>query len=206
VNGPTNAERVLELVDERPPTLGKGRLLCVDGPAGSGKTTLADEVAALSGAAVVHMDNLYEGWDGLPKVGRQLDRLLLPLSRNRPGSYRRWDWYADRWAEVVVVAPRPLLVLEGVGSGSRSHAGLTTVLAWVEVPVDLRLRRGLARDGVQLDRHLRAWTAAEQEHFARDSTRSRADLVIDGTRGSAGGPAAGRGVERGPGGSAPFPP
>ena len=179
-----NSERVLELVDDRPPTLGRGRLICVDGPAGSGKTTIASEIAALTGAPVVHMDNLYEGWDGLPRVGDQLDRLLRPLSRNRPGSYRRWDWYADRWAEVVVVPPAPLLVVEGVGSGSRSHAGLITVLVWVEVPAALRLERGLARDGVEMDEHLRAWARAEQEHFDRDGTRSRADLVVDGTTGS----------------------
>jgi dephospho-CoA kinase len=180
----TNAERVLELVDERPPTLGRGRLLCIDGPAGSGKTTLATEVAALTGAPVVHMDNLYEGWDGLPRIRTQLDKLLLPLSRNRPGSYRRWDWYADRWAEAVAVPPAPLLVLEGVGAGARTHAGLTTVLAWVEVPAEQRLVRGLARDGVQFDEQLRAWTVAEQLHFERDDTRARADLVIDGDRGS----------------------
>jgi hypothetical protein len=130
------------------------------------------------------MDNLYEGWDGLPRIAGQLERLLRPLSQNRAGSYRRWDWYADRWAEVVVVAPAPLLVLEGVGSGSRTHRSLITVLAWVEVPPDLRLRRGLARDGVELDAHLRAWAVAEQQHFSADDTRSRADLFIDGRRGS----------------------
>jgi cytidylate kinase len=175
---------VLELVDDRPPTLGRGRLLCIDGPAGSGKTTLATEVAALTGAPVVHMDNLYEGWDGLPRIRTQLDRLLLPLSRNRPGSYRRWDWYADQWAEVVAVPPARLLVLEGVGAGARSHAGLITVLAWVEVPAGLRVTRGLARDGVELEEQLRAWAVAEQEHFAHDQTRARADLLIDGGDGS----------------------
>jgi uridine kinase len=185
VSGSPNVERVLQLVDDRPPTLGRGRLVCVDGPAGSGKTTLADEVAALTGAPVVHMDNLYEGWHGLPRVADQLDRLLGPLSRNRPGSYRRWDWYADRWAEVVVVPPAPLLVVEGVGSGSRPHAGLITVLVWVEVPADLRLERGLARDGVEMDEQLRAWARAEQEYFDREDTRARADLVVDGTSGSA---------------------
>ncbi len=142
------------------------------------------EVAQATGAPVVHMDHLYEGWGGLPRVQRQLDRLLLPLSRNRPGSYRRWDWYADRWAEVVVVPPAPLLVLEGVGSGSRSHAGLITVLAWIEVPADLRLERGLARDGVEHDEHLRAWAVAEREHFERDDTRARADVHLDGSSGS----------------------
>jgi uridine kinase len=159
-------------------------LLCIDGPAGSGKTTLATQVVAATGASVVHMDNLYEGWGGLPRIRAQLDRLLQPLSRDRPGCYRRWDWYANRWAEVVVVRPAPLLVLEGVGAGARGHAGLTTVLTWVEVPADLRLARGLARDGVELEEHLRAWAEAEEEHFAAEDTRSRADLVIDGNRGS----------------------
>jgi len=181
---PSNAERVLELVDDRRPTLGRGRLVCIDGPAGSGKTTLATEIAEVTGAPVVHMDNLYEGWHGLPTVSRQLERLLRPLSRNRPGSYRRWDWYAGRWAEVVVVPVAPLLVLEGVGAGSRSHAGLVTALVWVEAPVDLRMQRGLARDGAELDEHWRQWAVDEQEHFALDDTRARADLVIDGTRGS----------------------
>ena len=138
----------------------------------------------MTGAPVVHMDNLFEGWQGLPTVSKQLDRLLRPLSRNRPGSYRRWDWYAGEWAEVVVVAPVPLLVLEGVGAGSRTHDGLTTALVWVEVADGLRLERGLARDGVELDEYWRQWAVAEQRHFEQDDTRARADLVLDGTRGS----------------------
>jgi hypothetical protein len=130
------------------------------------------------------MDNLFEGWAGLPSVADQLDRLLGPLSQNRPGSYRRWDWYAGRWAEVVVVPPVPLLVLEGVGSGSRTHESLITALVWVEVAQDLRLARGLERDGAELDAHWRQWALDEQVHFARDETRARADLVVDGTQGS----------------------
>jgi dephospho-CoA kinase len=133
---------------------------------------------------MVHMDNLFEGWHGLPTVSKQLDRLLRPLSRNRPGSYRRWDWYAGTWAEVVVVPPVPLLVLEGVGAGSRTHDGLITALVWVEVTQELRLERGLARDGAEIDEHWRRWAADEQVHFEQDDTRARADLVVDGTQGS----------------------
>ena len=100
---------------------GPGRLICVDGPAGSGKTTLAEELASLSGAPVIHMDDLFEGWDGLPRISDQLDTLLPPLAEGRPGSYRRWDWPGDAWAETVLVPPAPLLVLEGVGSGALAH-------------------------------------------------------------------------------------
>ena len=176
------ASIVLSLLAERPPTLGEGRLVCIDGPAGSGKTTLAAAVAAERPAArVVHMDDLYDGWDGLPRLTAQLDGLLRPLARGEAGSYRRYDWHAGRYAETVTVAPGPLLVLEGVGSGSRAHADLITVLAWVEAEPDLRLRRGLERDGAALADRWRRWAADEDLLFRREGTAERADLVVDGT-------------------------
>jgi hypothetical protein len=176
------ASIVLSLLAERPPTLGEGRLVCIDGPAGSGKTTLTAAVAAERPAArVVHMDDLYDGWDGLPRLTAQLDGLLRPLGRGEAGSYRRYDWHAGRYAETVTVAPGPLLVLEGVGSGSRAHADLITVLAWVEAEPDLRLRRGLARDGAALADRWRRWAADEGLLFRREGTAERADLVVDGT-------------------------
>lgn len=177
------AETVLALARSRPPTLGTGRLVCVDGPAGSGKTTLASALAGLvPGARVVHMDDLFEGWDGLPTVDAQLGSLLEPMSEGRPGRYRRWDWHAGAWAEEVEVGPVDLLVLEGVGSGSRAAEAVTTVLVWIEAPYDERMRRGLERDGDAFAPHWEAWALSETEHFARHRTRERADLVLDGTR------------------------
>jgi hypothetical protein len=180
----SNAEQVLGLALERPPTLGRGRLICVDGPAGSGKTTLAGELAELSGGDVVHMDDMFEGWGGLPHVTGQLESLLRPLARGRAGSYRRWDWPGNAWAETILVPPARLLVLEGVGSGSRAHADLTTLLAWVEVPFELRMERGLERGGVGVAENWRQWAIDEQELFDREQTRERADVVLDGRIGS----------------------
>ena len=176
------AALLVQLAEGRPPTLGGGRLICIDGPAGSGKTTLAAAVAELRpGARVVHMDDLYDGWDGLPHVGDQLDGLLLPLARGEAGSYRRYDWYAGRYAETVPVPQVDLLLLEGVGSGSKGHAGLTTLLAWVTAPEDVRERRGLERDGADLADRWRQWMLDEAAHFDRESTEVRADVVVDGT-------------------------
>ncbi|ROR91220.1 4-amino-4-deoxy-L-arabinose transferase [Nocardioides aurantiacus] len=177
--------RVLVALAERDPTLGPGRLLCVDGPAGSGKTTLATAVAAATpGAAVVHLDDLLEGWDGLARVADHLEALLRPMADGGAGRHRRWDWHADRWGGTVEVPPSPLLVVEGVGSGAPRCADLTTLLVWVEAPHDLRLRRGLDRDGDAFAPHWERWARQEATLFARDRTRERADLRVDGRDGS----------------------
>ena len=73
-------------------------------------------------------------------------------------------------------------MLEGVGSGASRFDPLRTVLAWVEAPYDLRMRRGLERDGDAFAPHWEQWAADEDALFAREQTRARADVVIDGTR------------------------
>jgi hypothetical protein len=55
------------------------------------------------------------------------------------------------------------------------------VLAWVEAPADLRLRRGLERDGAAMADHWRQWAVDEQALFRREATAERADLLVDGT-------------------------
>lgn len=172
------ADRVVALALARPPTLGDGRLVCVDGPAGSGKTTLAAGIAARTGAPVLHMDDLYPGWSGLRAVEPHVLGVLRPLAHGEPGRYRRYDWHAGTYAEEHAVAPAPLLVLEGVASGSATWADLTTVLVWVETGEDERLRRGIARDGERLRPQWLAWMAEETALFAERRTRERADLVV----------------------------
>jgi uridine kinase len=176
---PPSAERVLALARSRAATLGDGRLVCIDGQAGSGKSTLAAALTRLDGQArVVHMDDLFEGWSGLPTVDAQLGGLLRPLAEGQPGTYRRYDWERGEFAETVTVPPGPLLVLEGVGSGSLEVADLATVLVWVEAAYEVRLKRGIDRDGEAFAPYWEEWAAAEAVHFTRHRTRERADLVF----------------------------
>lgn len=176
---PSEAPAVLDLLRSRPAAYGGRRLLCIDGPSGSGKSTLAAQVAELEpDSRLVHMDDLFEGWDGLPNVDAQLEGLLRPIADGQPGHYRRYDWGLGEYAETVAVPPTPLLILEGVGSGSRVVAGLVTVLVWVEAAREVRMRRGIARDGAAFAPYWEAWAVAEQQHFTRHDTRERADLRL----------------------------
>ncbi|WP_375002330.1 AAA family ATPase [Aeromicrobium sp. CTD01-1L150] len=172
---------VVDLVASRPARAGDTRVVAVDGPSGSGKTTLARRLAHLLDCQTIHMDDLYPGWDGLAEApGLLVDQVLHPLSQAEPASYRRWDWHAHQWAESHPVAPEPVLLIEGVGSAALRCAPYLSLIVWIEAPREERMRRGLERDGETYRPHWERWARQEQELFAADHTRERADLVVDG--------------------------
>ncbi len=73
-----------------------------------------------------------------------------------------------------------MLVVEGCGSGPRVLDPWAVLRIWVEAPAALRVARGLARDGDALKAEWRRWQRTEAAEFAREDTRARADLRIDG--------------------------
>ena len=181
---PHPADDAAALVLSRPAGPSGVRVIAVDGPSGSGKTTLAGAVAATlreRGASTteVHMDDLYPGWDGLADaVVLVTTQVLEPLSAGAPAAFRRWDWVAHAWAEQVPVEAADVVVLEGVGCGSRPCAPHLAALVWVEADDDERMRRGIERDGEAYRPHWERWAAQERVLFAAEGTRGRADLVL----------------------------
>lgn len=148
-------------------------IVCVDGPAGAGKTTLA---ASLD-ATVVHTDQLLDGWDGLLKLHHAVTPLVRDLAAGHQAHYRRYDWLAGRFAETVSVSPVGLVVVEGVGSWNPAIAASVAMLVWVDAPDAVRRRRGEERG--DFDGHWDAWAREEAALFERDRTRDHADLVIE---------------------------
>lgn len=169
------------------PHCGTTRLVCIDGPAGSGKTNLAAALAdSLGGAPVVHMDDLYEGWQqelGPPLGARVEAWLLVGWEAGLPGMHPRFDWALGRYAEWVTVPAVPIMILEGCASGSARIRARASLVVWVQAPAELRLQRGLDRDGPELAAQWRQWQSHEEAHFAADGTRAAADLVVDGVSG-----------------------
>ena len=173
----------VRLVGLREPRCGATRIVAVDGPSGSGKSTLGAAVGEALDAPVVHMDDIYPGWDGLaeavPLVTRQV---LEPLAAGRPAAYRRWSWVRHAWSKQVVTVPTsPLLVLEGVGASVQPAGGYASVCVWVEALRDVRFRRGMDRDGEAYRPHWERWARQEDALFAADGTRDHADVVLDTT-------------------------
>lgn len=148
-------------------------IVCIDGPAGAGKTTLAASLEA----TVVHTDEMLDGWHGLLSLHESVTPLVLALAAGHEGHYRHYDWHAGAFTRTVAVSPAGLVVIEGVGAWNPSLAGLVTAMVWVDAPAVVRRQRGCERG--DFGDHWEAWASDEAALFARDRTRDHADLVIE---------------------------
>jgi uridine kinase len=165
------------------PHLGVVRLVTIDGPSGAGKSSLARRLCrALKRVPVVHLDHLYEGWTGLADVGDRLDAwVMTPLRHGLPGQHLVYDWHRgsyDEWREVPLARA---VIVEGVGAGQRRFHDLAVLRIWVDAPEQLRRDRTLEREGPDIQTALREWWPREEQHFAEQGTRARADLLVEGT-------------------------
>jgi uridine kinase len=166
-------DALVRLAPDREPTL-----VGIGGHGGAGKSTLA---AALPATAVVGTD---EFWDGASfDLGRLHEEVFEPLLAGRPAVYRSFDWDARRPRdEPRVVASAGLVVVEGVCALHRRFRDAYDLRVWVDAPRDLRLARGVARDGEEARRRwLDVWMPREDRYVEGDDPVSAADLVVDGS-------------------------
>lgn len=161
----------------------KTRIVAVDGLGGAGKSTFAERLAReLGGATVVHTDD-FASWenpvDWWPLL---LERVLHPLAENQPAAFVPNAWGGPPKPEVVV-EPGGVVVIEGVTASRDVFRPYLTYAVWVETPRELRLRRGLERDGEHMRPQWEAWMAAEDEYVARERPDVHADVVVRGDSG-----------------------
>lgn len=171
-------ERVLAWSEDREPSAGERRVLAVEGRSGSGKTTLARAIAERLDAPLIHMDDLYAGWDGLDEgIANLREWVLEPLANGRPASWRRWDWPAHEYAEHHPVPAAKWLVIEGVGAGSSRLRPYVGGIVLLKSTPAVRKRRALARDGETYAPHWDRWAAHEDAFYAGGDVVP--DLIIE---------------------------
>jgi uridine kinase len=171
--------------------------VCLDGAGASGKSTIARALAAACSAIqVVSIDDFYrpshERYVGPPQTRPiaadfDLERLrrevLEPLRAGRTAAYRHYDWAMDavttRWTQVRA----SVVLVEGVYAASAALAPFFDLSIWVECPRDVRLSRGLARDGeAARPRWELDWMPGEDRYVAAERPAEAADILCDGAR------------------------
>lgn len=153
---------------------GRRAVVLIDGRSGTGKTTLGAQLAELLGAQLVHLDDLYPGWDGLRAAADAVVTDVL----GTPSGYRRWDWVADAPTDWASADPDVPIVVEGCGALSRASAPLASLRVWLEADDTVRWDRAIGRDGEVFAREWDRWAAQEQAFIAAEDPAALADVVL----------------------------
>jgi uridine kinase len=160
------------------------RIVGIDGPAGSGKSTLSRRLVDRTAASLVEIDD-FVSWSNVTGWWPRFDdQVLQPLLRGEDAHYQVRDFDNDLYGTSLgswkTVPWSPLVIFDGVTCTRKAAADLLAYRIWVEAPDPVRLARGLVRDGEQA-RHLwLAWMDEERDFFLKDGARERADLLVDG--------------------------
>jgi uridine kinase len=177
----TNVRRFAQLADELMQASGPVRLVGVDGCGGSGKTTFAARLSVAGGGwPIVHTDDFASHDVPIEWWPRMLEQVIEPLSRNERSTYRPYDWIRRQPGPEKRVDPADVVVIEGVGAIRSAWRARLTKSVWVDAPREVRLRRGIDRDGEGLREFWMQWMDEEDRYISAEDPRSHADLIVDG--------------------------
>ena len=158
-------------------------VITIDGPAGSGKTTLAKELSsALDSCYTIHMDDLYEGWDSTltPNLTKKLQRILEYVKMESRIQFVPFDWLESNFSPQVELPTPKYLIIEGVGSGQSAIRDFISLSLWIEVLPDIGLERVIKRDGPAVAQFMPDFIVAQNAHFEKEATKKSADYHLSG--------------------------
>ncbi len=162
----------------------KPLVIAIDGPAGSGKSTLASEIArGFAGTydiEVIHLDELYNGWDEAlsDELFQRISQLIAAQRAGLATDLAIYDWSAKSFSGSREIKAVQLLIIEGVGSSNLLLQDHLTTSIWLDIEQSIGLARVLERDGEQIREEMVKWQKMESEYFARDLTRERAEFIL----------------------------
>ena len=165
-------------------------LVAIDGPAASGKTTLAARLASRCGAQVLHMDDYFlQPHQRTPQryaqPGGNVDRerffeeALLPLSRGERYMRRRFDCGSMTLLEGEWAEPGALTIVEGSYSMHPALAPHYDLRVLLRVDKATQSARILERNGEEKHRQfIERWIPLEKRYFEETHIEERCDMQL----------------------------
>lgn len=165
-------------------SLTPGEVIAIDGPAGSGKTTLANQLSKdLVNVEIIHLDDLYQGWSDAFS-GRLtesvINQVLTPISQGNEFDYEIYDWKSNKFYKSKLFPKDKIYILDGVSSGQLKFREYLSKIIWLNITDEVGLNRVLNRDGAEILSPMQDFQKAQKLHFATDLTENAADFHYEG--------------------------
>ena len=165
-------------------------VLALDGRCGSGKTTLANALAAqLPGCTLLRTDDFYlppaqriPDWAHTPCANMDLARLrdeaLRPAYEGQPVQYRAYSCREGAHLPARELAAQPLVILEGSYSHHPSLAPYYDIKVFVTCSAEEQMRRLRAREGKRYLNFVQRWIPLEEEYFTDYAIERNAEMTV----------------------------
>lgn len=165
--------------------------LAIEGGSASGKTTLSGVFKQIYSATVFHMDDFFlrpeqRTQERYAQVGGNIDKerfleeVLIPMKKNEPIHYRRFDCSTFTINPAVVMEPSEVTVVEGAYSMHPELAEFYNLSVFLDVSSQLQEERIRKRNSPDMaERFFKEWIPMENRYFEEMGVKERCDMEID---------------------------
>lgn len=182
-------EKVLSELETR--KKGKGTvLIAIDGRCASGKTTFGEKLAERLSCPLLHMDDFFlrkeqRIFERYAQPGGNVDRerfleeVLLPLTQNRPFSYRPFDCHSMTLKAPVPVTPKGVAVIEGTYSCHPDLWEYYDMHVFLNTTQEKQMERIRRRNPSEAEVFQNRWIPLEEKYFAAFPIETRCEWKFE---------------------------
>jgi len=165
-------------------------IIAVDGGSASGKTTLSEMVKEIYDCSIFHMDDFFlrphQKTDRrYAEIGGNVDRerflqeVLIPLKKNTPVFYRRYNCKTLKIESPIKIPPKKLTVVEGAYSMHPELFEYYDFSVFLDITPELQKQRILKRNESSVAKQFfEKWIPLENIYFSETQIKERCQLCI----------------------------
>ena len=164
-------------------------IVAIDGNCTSGKTTLANQLAANYDCNIFHMDDFFlrpeqRTPERFSEVGGNVDyerflaEVLIPLKLGKPFSYRPFDCSTFELTDPITVIPKKVNIVEGTYSLHPYFGKSYDLKILLTITPELQRQRIMERPAFLHKRFFEAWIPMENRYFEGFAISEKCDIVL----------------------------